>query len=170
MLSPPDFKIGSDTQLILSLMEERVNSTDTLVTFHEMQRLTGKSKLSIMGAINTARRHIRADHGKFYANVRNIGYRVMADEDLPSVGKSNRGRARNLHRETIKTLAIADPAKQSAQAKTRTVLERSIAELGLAATAPRAISKAEQMVSRSHNELTSEEQIEAIKDALRPKK
>jgi hypothetical protein len=46
------------------------------------------------------------------------------------------------------------------------MVEQQIAELGMAATAPRSIAQIEQMVSREHNRLTAEQQIQAIKDAL----
>lgn len=167
MLKRPDFQISSTTQLILDLMTERMNGDNPLVTYLELEKLTGKTTDDLRNSVYTARRRIRQDYGKWYDNVPNIGYQVMADDDLPECGKENRGKARNLHRETLKILAIADPTKQSQQARTSTILERSIAELGMAATAPRAITKVEQMVSRSHNQLTLEEQVIAIKDALK---
>lgn len=169
MLKMPDFKIGSDTQAVLDMMKERMHEEVPQITILEIERLTKKPIDDVRGSIHTARRIFRRDYGKWWANVRAIGYRIMADEDLHQCAKINRSKARNLHRETIKTLAIADPAHMSVEARTSVILERSIAELGLAATAPRAIARAQQMVSRSHNELTSEQQIEAIKDALKPK-
>lgn len=169
MLKRPEFKIGSDTQAIMDLMAERAHEANPLLTNREIEKITGKSMDASRGAVYTARKHFRADHGRWWANVPGVGYRILPDEELPHCGKGNRIKARNLHRESLKILAIADASKQSAEARTSTILERSIAELGMAATAPRAISKAQQMVMRSHNELTSEQQIEAINDALKPK-
>jgi hypothetical protein len=154
------------TQTIIDLMASRMNDEDTLITYAELEQMTDKPLLVIRHFIYTARKHIRDDHGKWFDCYRGIGFRVVPDEDLPNCGKANRSRARNLHRETIKTLAIADPTKQSAEARRHTMLERSVAELGMAATAPRSIARIEQEVARAHNQLSLEQQVAAIKDAL----
>lgn len=169
MLKRPDFEISSTTQMLLDLMVERLHTDNTLITYSEMEKLTGKSGDDIRGSIYTARDRIRKDYSKWYACVPKLGYRVVLDEEIHKCAKANRSKARNLHRETLKTLKIADPSKQSLQARTSTILERSIAELGMAATAPRAIAKVEQAVARSHNELNLEQQMAAIKEALTPK-
>lgn len=166
MTAIPEFKIGPDAQRIIDLMVERLDSDNPLITLNEIEQMTGRSISAVRGSIYTARRHVRRDHGRWYGNDPGIGYRLVPDEQLPVCGKQNRSKARNLHRETIKILSVANPSRQTNEARSRTVLERSIAELGLAATAPRAVSKVEQMVARSHNALTSQQQMQAIKDAL----
>lgn len=166
MTELPEFKIGQEARMILDLMIGRLASEDSLITLREIEDLTGRTVDSVRGSIYTARKHLRRDHKRWYVNDPGIGYRLMPDESLPECGKQNRNKARNLHRETIKILAVADSSRQSQQARTRTIMERSVAELGLATTAPRAVSRLEQIVARSHNELTSNQQMQAIKDAL----
>jgi hypothetical protein len=154
------------TQIVIDLMTSRMNDENSLVTHIELEQATGRRMSEIRSHIYSARRKVRTDHGKWFHCDRLHGYRVVDDENLPECGKANRSRARNLHRETIKILGIADPTKQSAEARRRTMLECSVAELGMAATAPRSIARIEQMVSRAHNQLSLEQQIVAIKEAL----
>jgi hypothetical protein len=170
MTEVPEFKIGPDAQRIFDLMVQRIDTDNPIITLQEIEALTGRPIRRVRGSVYTARKQVRRDHHRWYASDPGIGYRLVVDEILPDCGKQNRSRARNLHRETLKILAVANPANQSVIARSRTVLERSIAELGLAATAPRAVSKVEQMVARSHNALTSEQQMQAIKDALGQKR
>jgi hypothetical protein len=160
------FKITPVTQIIIDLMAGRMSEEDSLITYSELEQATGRALSEIRPSIYTARRRILNDHSKWFGCDRRLGYRVVDDENLPECGKANRSKARNMYRDTLKILAIADPAKQSVEARRRTLLERSVAELGMAATAPRSIARIEQEVSRAHNQLSLEQQVAAIKDAL----
>jgi hypothetical protein len=163
------FKITPVTQIIIDLMTARMNDENSLITYIELEQATGLPMSEIRSHFYSARRKVRNDHGKWFHCDRLHGYRAVDDENLPECAKVNRGKARNLHRENIKILGIADPAKQSAEARRRTMVERSVAELAMAATAPRSIARIEQMVARAHNRLSLEQQIAAIKDALSPR-
>src|SRR5262245_55726644 len=106
MLARPEFKITPTTQLILELMVERLHEANAIVTYAELEAATGRPIAKIRSSVYTARKHIRDDHGKWFGNVRGIGYRVATDEELPTCGADNRSRARNLHRSTLKILAV----------------------------------------------------------------
>jgi hypothetical protein len=155
------------TRTIIDLLKSRMNDQDSLITHAELQQATGMSLLAIRHFFYTARKRIRDDHGKWFECYRGVGYKVVLDEDLPGCAKANRRKTRNLNRESLKILAIADPAKQSAIAQRHTMLERSVAELGMMTTSQRSIAKIEQTVARTHNQpLSAEQQVELIKDAL----
>jgi hypothetical protein len=154
------------TKAIKDLMANRLNQEDTLITYDELEKLAGKPLWAIRNFVYTARNRILDDYHKWFDCYRNVGFRVVPDEELSECGKRNRSRTRNLNRQTIKILRIADPSKQSAEARRQTMVERSVAELGLAATSHRAIAKVTQLVTQKHNELTPEEQVEAIKNGL----
>jgi hypothetical protein len=154
------------TQAIIDLMAERLNQEDTLITYDELEKMFGKSVSALRPFIYSARNTVLNDHRKWFDCYRGVGFRVVLDEDLPECGKRHRFRTRNLNRQNIKILSTADPAKQSPEARRLTMVERSVAELGLAATSQRSIAKVTQLVTRTHNELTPEEQVEAIKNAL----
>jgi hypothetical protein len=155
-----------ETQIVEDLLISRMNDENSLVTYIELENATGRRMSEIRSYVYSARKKVRSDHRKWFECDRNHGYRVVPDEDLPACAKVNRSKARNLTRESLKILDVANPAKQSAEARRRMLVERSIAELTMTATAPRAVARVEQMVSREHNRLTLEQQIAAIKEDL----
>jgi hypothetical protein len=157
---------SATTQTCIDLFFSRLGNEDTLVTHDELEKATGKPKDVIRGSIDTARRRILHDHGKWFDCYRGIGYRVVIDEDMPDVGKRTRSRIRTATLRMSRILATADPTKQSAEAQWNTRVERSAADIILATTSQQSIAKVKQMVARTHNQLNLEEQAEAIRNAL----
>lgn len=169
MPDPKPFLKAHETQVIIDLMVSRLPDKDAFVTYRELEQVTGRSLARIRGNISSACKFVLDEHGKHFRCDRGFGYRLCPDEELPDCGKERRKKARTQFRKSLKIMAVANPTKQSRGAFLRTVQERTIAELGMATTAPRTIDRAEQMVARSQNELTLEEQVQLIKDSLERK-
>jgi hypothetical protein len=170
MLKAPEFKQSKTTQLIYEMMVHASQSKIKLVTWIELQDATGKSRDDISGSLQTAMRRMISDHGIVFENERNIGYRVMENHELADVGQRAIQRSRTQQRGGLKKMNCAEIEKLDATERVRYFTRRSVLELGLASSQTRTIKNVDQMVMRKHNELTGEEQLAAIKDALTGKR
>lgn len=159
------FAEGKDAKLCRELFQRHALDGTGLVTLLEIMEATNR-KVVPYGAIHTAIRRVRRDSGQNWENDFGIGYRLRSSEENAESGKRHRERARRQFKTGLEKLKTADPAQMSATARTRHILETSVAELGIAATSPRALSNIGQRAERSHNELNSEEMVASIRDAL----
>ena len=165
MLATPEFKEGKTARICRELFLEHAQNGTHLVTHIEIKEATESATIPY-AAVGTAIRRMRRDHGQNWENDHAIGYRLRSPEETPESGKRHRERARKQFKTGLEKLKTADPAQMSATARTRHILETSVAELGIAATSPRALSNIGQRAERSHNELNSEEMVASIRDAL----
>jgi hypothetical protein len=165
MLAPQQFEEGRDAKICRELFQRHTLDGTGLVTLLEIMEATNRKAVPY-GAIHTAIRRVRRDSGQNWENDFGIGYRLRSSEENPESGKRHRDRARKQFKTGLEKLRTADPAQMSPTARTRHILETSVAEIGLAATAPRAISNISQRAERAHNELGPDELVASIKDAL----
>jgi hypothetical protein len=169
MLKRPDFKKSEITLLICELFEDAATKDPSIVTWRELQQLTNMSRAKLMGSINTARRRMLNDHRLVFENLRDISYGLVPDPEKANIGQRAIERARVQQRQGLKKMNTADVESLTPQERIRHISRATVLEICLASSKPRTINAVDQMVLRKHNSLSNEEQIEAIREALRNK-
>jgi len=170
MLKPPEFKESRETQIVYDLMRQAIHRDPPLLTWDEICEATGKSRSKLYGAIHTSMKRLRRSDRVVVENDRNIGYRLRHENELSQCGQSAIERTRRLQRTGIEKMDCADLAKLTNEERARHITRKTVLELGLASTRPRTISNIDQMVIRRNNELTGDEMVKAIREALMPRK
>jgi hypothetical protein len=166
MSDQPDFELGRDAELILTLLVERLRDAQPMVTLVELQKLCGQPIRQLYGALYTARKLVLRDHRKWYRNSRGVGYHVVDDDDLHEVGEDYRSRARNCSRRSLKVLKVGDPAKVTREGHLKHVAEQSIAELIASATAPRRIDSRIETMRGDNRPLDPKATMEEFRRAM----
>jgi hypothetical protein len=165
MLAKPEFEEGKTTKICRELFLQREADGSAFVSLFEIKEAIGENSVPY-GALMTAIRRLRKENSQNWENDRGLGYRLRSSEESAESGKRHRERARKQFRTGLEKLKTADIAKMSVSARTKSILEQTVCELGLAATAPRTINNVSQRVERQHNELTAQQMVDALKESL----
>lgn len=171
MLKPPRFVIGETVRILEPMFENAISDEIGMVTFREMRNATGlTSRDKLYAAIRTIVSHMKR-RGVRFINEKDIGYRKATNHELATTVPDRATRhARSTSRHAVEDMELVDENKLSTSDRTHLIVKRQVHELMLAASRPRTIKNIEQTAMRTHNSLTSEEQIEAIRDALKGRK
>ena len=170
MPRPPDFKQSALTQQVYEMFVHASNADPPVVTWDLLTERTGLPRTALYSTIQTVLRRMVSDQGVVFENEANFGYRVVPDDGLAEVGQKSIERARRQQRTGVRKMDCADMSNLTPEQRVRHITRKTVLELGLAASRPKSIKSVEQSVNRRHNQLTPEEQIAAIREALIPKK
>jgi hypothetical protein len=166
MLKVPDFKQSPETQIIHDLFRALPLRDPPLITFRELCEATGKSRAEIRGAIATALGRALSVDRLVIDNEHNVGYRLRPNAEIPASSQNNIARARRATRKAQKKLSVAEPEKMPGPERIDFYVQSSLVEMTLMSTRPRTVSNVRQMALRKQNELSNDEMLDAIKQAL----
>lgn len=101
-----DFTLSLETKIVFDRIVKL--ETNELVTYEELERITGKEIRQLRGALGTARRRARREHRMVFGTVRKEGLRRLDDDGIVDRSLSTLSRLGKVVREGAKDMRCVE--------------------------------------------------------------
>src|SRR5882672_1019349 len=162
----PDFKQSRSTEVIYALLKNIGDRDDNFISYQELAKATGKPLSEYRGSMYTAIKRCRRVDGIAIETDRNLGCRLVQNENLSKSGMKAIVRSRRIQKTGLEKVLLTDRTKLNLEQRAESDVTRTVLELGLQANRPRTIENVKKMVVKQNNYLDIEHMLMATKEAL----
>lgn len=113
----PNIRVDSDAKLIAELMKNA--GEDSTVTWSAISECAGRDMQANPYALNKAREILRKEHRMVFKAVPGVGYKRVANEDIPNLGDGYRSKIRRTALKATKVLTTVDYDRLSKEKQTK---------------------------------------------------